>query len=141
LHTLGAMGPDNAAPASAPAGIDDGLLALMHGRVSILVASRDADHRPHVMRAIGCRVRNDRRRVTVMLCSRTSAPVLADLRANGAIAVVFSEPSTHRSVQLKGDEGAGSAVALCWMSVSCMMFLVVVGGLAASSTVVDACVR
>jgi len=30
--------------------------------------------------------------------------VLADLRANGRIAVVCSEPTTHRTLQLKGDD-------------------------------------
>jgi hypothetical protein len=32
--------------------------------------------------------------------------LLADIRDNGAIAIVFSEPSTHRSVQIKGRDAA-----------------------------------
>jgi hypothetical protein len=44
--------------------------------------------------------------------------VLDDLRANGLIAVVFSEPTTHHTLQLKGNDAqvlpcdqAGEAVA------------------------------
>ncbi len=78
--------------------------ALIARRVSVIVAGRDAAHRPHLMRAVGRRLSPDLRRVTVFLPAATSAQVLADLRANGLIAVVFSEPSTNRTVQLKGSD-------------------------------------
>jgi hypothetical protein len=54
--------------------LEEAVRALMGRRVSIIVASRDADHRPHLM------------------------------RGNRTIAVVFSEPTTHHSVQLKGSD-------------------------------------
>jgi len=76
--------------------------ALIGRRVSIIVGSRDAAHRPHVMRAVGCRLSADLRRVTLFLIVSSSQPVLADLRDNGLIAVVFSEPSSNRTVQFKG---------------------------------------
>lgn len=79
-------------------------VALIERRVSIIVGSRDADNRPHVMRAVGCRLAADLRRITVFLSASTSAQVLADLRSNALIAVVFSEPSTHRTVQFKGSD-------------------------------------
>jgi hypothetical protein len=79
-------------------------LALMQRRVSIIVASRDAALRPHLMRAMGCRLSPDARRVTLFLCALTSKHVIEDLRSNRLIAVVFSEPSTSRSLQLKGDD-------------------------------------
>lgn len=78
--------------------------ALMARPVSIIVGTRDAAHRPHVMRAVGARLRADGRRVTVLLPRAGSEQVLADLAANGRIAVVFSEPSTHLTLQLKGDD-------------------------------------
>ena len=78
--------------------------ALIARRVSVIVGSRDAAHRPHVMRAVGRRVSDDLRQVTVFLPTAQGGALLADLRANGQIAVVFSEPSTHRTVQLKGDD-------------------------------------
>src|SRR4249920_648851 len=78
--------------------------ALIARRVSIIVGSRDADNRPHVMRAVGCRLSADLRRITVFLAPSSSAQVLADLRSNASIAVVFSEPTTHRTVQFKGSD-------------------------------------
>lgn len=84
--------------------LDDATLALLQDRASILVGTRDAERQPHVMRAVGCRVSDDRRRVTLLMTARTSRQVLDDLRGDGAIAVVFSVPSSHRSVQLKGDD-------------------------------------
>ena len=83
--------------------------ALLLARpVSANVATRDAAHRPHLTRAVGFRLSADRRRVTVFLPAAASACVLDDLRANGQIAVVFSEPATDRTVQLKGSVRASS---------------------------------
>ena len=78
--------------------------ALVERRVSIIVGTRDAALRPHVMRATGCRLSADRRRLRVLMPALSGADVLADLRANGRIAVVFSEPTTHRTLQVKGDD-------------------------------------
>lgn len=75
---------------------------LIGRRVSIIVGSRDAALHPHLMRALACSLSADRRQVTVLINQRSAEQVLADLRANGHIAVVFSEPSTHRTLQLKG---------------------------------------
>jgi hypothetical protein len=77
---------------------------LIGRRVSIIVGSRDAAQRPHLMRAVGCMLSDDRRQVTVLINQRAADKVLADLRANGLIAVVFSEPTTHRTLQLKGSD-------------------------------------
>jgi hypothetical protein len=87
---------------ASPPSIGPEQAALIRRRVSIIVASRDAAHRPHLMRAIGCRLRDDLRELTVFMSTAASAQVLADLRANGLIAVVFSQPSTTHTVQLKG---------------------------------------
>jgi hypothetical protein len=92
--------------AAPPSPIGPEQAALIARRVSIIVGSRDAALRPHVMRAVGCRLSEDRRQVTVLLPEPSSRAVLADLRANGHIAVVFSEPSTHRTLQVKGEDAA-----------------------------------
>jgi hypothetical protein len=84
--------------------IDDEQANWMMQGVSILVGSRDARHRPHLMRAIGCRVDADRRRVTVLMPRGRSGSVLADLAENRQVAVVFSEPATNRTLQLKGSD-------------------------------------
>ena len=80
--------------------------ALIQSGVSIVVASRDATNAPRVARALGCRVSADRRRVTVYLGAFQAAPLLAAIRAEGAIAVAFNLPSTHRALELKGTDAA-----------------------------------
>jgi hypothetical protein len=75
--------------------------------VSIIAASCSAERVPSVARALGCRVSPDRRTVTVFLPVARAAPVLKDLRAGGAIAVVFSRPTTHETLQLKA---AGASI-------------------------------
>ena len=91
----------NATPSS-PIGSEQ--VALILGRVSIIVGSRDARQRPHLMRAVGCRLSQDHTRVTLLMPQRSSHEVLGDLGDNGQIAVVFSEPSSNRTLQLKGGD-------------------------------------
>lgn len=92
-----------------PSPIGPEQVALLARRVSIIVGTRDAALRPHVMRAVGARLADDRRRLTVLLPQAGSDDVLADLRANGRIAVVFSEPSSHHTLQVKGDDAVVGA--------------------------------
>lgn len=80
--------------------------AFIEGGVSIIAAARDANNEMTVSRAIGCRVSADRRQVTVFLSTVQSGALLADVRANGVIAVVFSQPTSHRAIQLKGSDAA-----------------------------------
>lgn len=70
--------------------------------ISMCVATCDRNNVPTLVRATGCRVAEDRLSVTVFVSAIQAAPVLDCLRGDGAIAVVFSEPTTHRTVQLKG---------------------------------------
>lgn len=44
--------------------------------------------------------------MTLFLFAAQSGALLANLRANGTIAVVFSEPTTHRTLQLKGRDAS-----------------------------------
>lgn len=77
---------------------------LLARPISANVASRNAALHPHLVRAVGFRISADLRCVTVFVPATAGAGVLADLRANRQIAVVFSEPATHRTVQLKGSD-------------------------------------
>jgi hypothetical protein len=72
--------------------------------VGISVAACDSDNVPTLVRACGCCVSDDRRRITVFVSATQAAPLLKCIRKNGAVAVVFSEPSTHRTVQIKGSD-------------------------------------
>lgn len=77
-------------------------MAMMARGVSVIVSASDARHRPSIMRAVGSEIAPDASRVTVYLSRTQSRQLVADVAANGRIAVVFSEPFTHRTVQLKG---------------------------------------
>lgn len=72
------------------------------------VASCDANRMPSVARGYGCRLSSDRRRITVFLSVPQAQPVLRDLRAGHPVAVVFTRPKTHQTIQLKG---AGATIA------------------------------
>ncbi len=76
--------------------------AFLEGGRSINVGSCDAAGRPSLSRALGCRVDREAGRVTVFLARPQCEVLLRDLEAQGCIAVVFSEPPTHRTLQLKG---------------------------------------
>ncbi|NML42988.1 hypothetical protein HHL11_04440 [Ramlibacter sp. G-1-2-2] len=77
------------------------LLAVMVRGVSVIVSSRDAAMRPSLMRAVGSLVEDEGREVTVYLSRPQSRQVIQDIAATGHVAVVFSSPSTHLTVQLK----------------------------------------
>jgi hypothetical protein len=89
---------------------DEANFALLRTGYMVTVASRDAAHVPSVTRALGCRVSPDRRRVTVFLLASQSATLLRDLRATRVVAAVFSQPSTHRTIQLKGSDATLGAI-------------------------------
>ena len=84
-----------------PSLLSGDVLAMMIRGVSVNVASRDAALRPSLMRAVGSDVAPDGSRITVYLARSQSGQLLQDIASTGHLAVVFSEPATHRSVQLK----------------------------------------
>jgi hypothetical protein len=90
----------------APPVLNEAHAAFVTSGVSIVVAGRDAENLPTVVRAVGCRVSADRRRVTVFVPRSQAAELLGDLQANQEIAAVFSLPSTHRTIQLKSRDAA-----------------------------------
>jgi len=78
--------------------------AFLQGPVSVIVASRNAELVADAVRGCGCRVSRDRRQVTVLIEPGQSSMLLDDIAANGMIAVVLSQPSTHKTIQLKGTD-------------------------------------
>ncbi len=84
--------------------LDEDHASFIQGGVSVVVATRDAALVPHVVRGCGCRVSRDRRRITVLVEPARVGTVLEDVAANGLVAVVFSQPSTHRTIQIKGTD-------------------------------------
>jgi hypothetical protein len=82
--------------------LPDELADFVESGVSILVGTTDDRLRPACMRALGARISQDRTSVTVFLPEATARATLANLAANGRIAVAFSRPLDHRSIQIKG---------------------------------------
>jgi hypothetical protein len=81
------------------------LAEFFESGVSILVATRDAALRPACIRGAGASVRAAEGVVTVYLPQATAARTLANVLDNGQIAVTFSRPLTHHSIQIKGTCG------------------------------------
>ncbi|KIF81483.1 pyridoxamine 5'-phosphate oxidase family protein [Noviherbaspirillum autotrophicum] len=90
--------------------IDASHAAFIQGPVGISVAACAHSGMPTLVRAIGCRIAPDSPQVTIFLSAVQSARLLKCVRDNGAVAVVFSEPSTHRTVQLKGSDAVVSTL-------------------------------
>ncbi|WP_247871973.1 hypothetical protein [Azospirillum sp. TSO35-2] len=84
-------------------GLGDATIAFLARRVSVSVASSDRANRPCVGRALGARASADGARLTVLVDGRANAALVAAVAETGRLAVVISEPSTHRSIQVKGD--------------------------------------
>jgi hypothetical protein len=97
---------DTSSDASAEPVISAEQAAFMQAGVSVNAGSCSADLVPNIVRAVGCGVSADRRRVRILVPAEKSTDFLADIRANGRIAVTFVQPSTHRSIQVKGSDAA-----------------------------------
>lgn len=95
------VSPNDKAPC-----LDADLAAFVQGGVSIVAASRVGKRSPVIARAAGCRVSPSRRQVTLLVASSQAAAFLEGIRNTRAIAAVFSQPSTHRTIQLKGTDAA-----------------------------------
>ncbi len=88
----------------APAGVqlDEATAEFVTGTTSMSVATRSADLVPSLAKAVGCTVSADRRWMTVFVDREQATQIAADIAAGSPIAVVFSLPATHRTVQVKG---------------------------------------
>jgi hypothetical protein len=95
LHSGGSGSDEGAA-------LSPELAAFVQSGLSITVAGRDDRLVPSMARAVGCRVSADGRQVTVFMFADSAECVARHVAANGLIAVAYSQPSTHRSLQLKG---------------------------------------
>jgi hypothetical protein len=89
-----------------PARLEAAHAEFIQGGVSVIVATRDAGLVADAVRGCGCRVSHDKRRVTVLVDRVRAGTLVPDVAANGRIAVVFSQPSTHLTIQLKGEDAS-----------------------------------
>jgi hypothetical protein len=84
--------------------LDEATAAFIQSSVSINASSRTAENVPVTARGAGCRVSKDRRTVTLLFSAPGSEALLESVRVTGQIATVFSRPSTHQTIQLKGKD-------------------------------------
>ena len=82
--------------------ISPDLHEFIESGISILVGTRGDRLLPECCRAVGAKVENEGRELTVYLPQATAGTTLSNLRNNGRIAVCFSRSGDHRSIQIKG---------------------------------------
>jgi hypothetical protein len=83
--------------------ISDDVLSFLRGGKSLVIGTRDQDLLAESGRAVGIRASaEDRQHVSLFLPQPGGERTLANLRANGRIAIGLSHPPDHRSLQLKG---------------------------------------
>jgi len=73
----------------------------MASGVSCIVSSCSPALRPSIMRAVGTQVVPGEAEITVFLVRSQAAQLLQDIDHTGRMAVVFSQPASHRTVQFK----------------------------------------
>jgi hypothetical protein len=84
--------------------VDEAQAAFLQRGVSISAASCGAQPFPSLCRVLACRVAPDRRQLTVMVSKTQAAMLLTDVQYGGRLALVCSQPSTHRTIQIKGED-------------------------------------
>lgn len=97
-------------PVTPPPILDTETSAFIQHHVSINLAAANADNRPAVTRVYGCRVAPDRGSVTLFIPGVYNQSLLDNIRAARTIAVVFSRPGTHKTIQLKGTDAKITAI-------------------------------
>lgn len=85
-----------------PSLLQESVIDFVQRSVSINVASR-TDHGPVVSRAYGCLISD--RQVVLLVNPDQASEVLEGVSGNGVVAAVFSRPTTHQTLQLKGVDG------------------------------------
>ncbi len=75
---------------------------FIQGGVSITLASRDERLLPSIAKGVGCRVAPAGDTVTLLVFRVAAEALVRDVAHCGEMAVVFSQPSSNRTLQLKG---------------------------------------
>ncbi|UTW12966.1 hypothetical protein [Marinobacterium rhizophilum] len=82
--------------------LDPALASFVTSQLSIVVAACSDAGESTLAWALGARVTSNRQRLTVLIPASQARDLLQCIGANGSIAVVFNEPDTHQTVQIKG---------------------------------------
>jgi hypothetical protein len=81
---------------------DEHVTFMSSDAISSAISSRDASNQPSLTKCLAVRVSGDQGTVEVFVDADRSVDVLRDLRAGNPIALVCSEPMSHRTIQVKG---------------------------------------
>ncbi|WP_243384937.1 hypothetical protein [Geothrix alkalitolerans] len=84
--------------------LDPELTRFLTGGLSINAGSASAAGVPSLCRAFGCRVDPGPGRLRLFFAGPQAVDLVRDATRSGALAVVFSEPPTHRTIQIKGQD-------------------------------------
>jgi hypothetical protein len=79
------------------------LISFLEHGVSIHMGTRNARLEPNGVRVIAVVVDADRQHLTAYVPAVDAAAVLADLNANGQVALAFARPADDRACQIKGE--------------------------------------
>lgn len=77
-------------------------LGELNGPLSISIATRNAELRPHFARGFGIRLNDDQTQLTVMVPKAVAKECLDDIEDNGLIATTVAHMSSFRTRQFKG---------------------------------------
>lgn len=78
--------------------------------LSITASARDSRLIPSICRILACTTHQQGALVRLFLVKSQALQLLRDIAANGRIAVVFNQPSSHRTLQIKGINAHETAV-------------------------------
>ena len=81
------------------------LINFCQGGVDIILGARESDGSPVGGLALGCRIDVKTQAMRLILQRKPNGPLLQALEHGSGIAATFSQPTTHRSIQLKGAGG------------------------------------
>jgi hypothetical protein len=82
--------------------LPEDIAAFIQRGISMTLASRDDRFVPSIAKGVGCRVSPARDSVTVLVFANAAEALLRDVAHCSQLAAVFSQPSTNRTLQIKG---------------------------------------
>lgn len=84
--------------------LDPALIQFVSDNQSMHVATASPHGRPSLVRGYGCAVSPDGGLVTVLVDRLQAQPLIRDIELTRKIAVVWSDPISHKTIQLKGSD-------------------------------------
>ncbi len=84
--------------------LDHDIVTFIQSGVSITLAGCAPGHMPSMSRGFACKPLENGERIGIVLPRTQAAEALENIRLTGRVAVAFSQPTTNRTLQLKGTD-------------------------------------